>query len=73
MARPYDDHAGLLSLQEVIEALCRGAPGNGDGSRVDALRQLTDALSGGSLARGMKLLAREAEARLGRRVDGRDE
>jgi hypothetical protein len=73
MARPDDDHAGLLSLQEVIEALYRGAPRNGDGGRVDALRQLTEALSGGSLARGMKLLGREAEARLGRRVDGRDE
>jgi hypothetical protein len=50
MARPYDDHAGLLSLQEVIEALCRGAPGNGDASRVDALRQLTDGFSRGLLA-----------------------
>jgi hypothetical protein len=73
MARPDDDHAGLLSLQEVIEPLCRGATRHGDGGRVDTLRQLTDALSRGSLARGMKLLAREAEARLGRRVDGRYE
>jgi len=72
MARPDDDHAGLFSLQKVIEPLCRRVTRNGYRGRVDTLRQLTDALSRGSLARGMKLLGRETETLLRRRVDGRD-